>query len=450
MQNQKDVSRFNYMVVVCLLVSIVAVLIFETGNGSNSLISGSAALSLTAKFDAISLNPDDRGTAYVPVNGRGGYYLTTKDSVSYYDSKGVRMWSEVHSIANPVMISDGDFIAVTEIKSKQLYVYGLNGRIYQKTFDYPVLTFTVNEEGYSAVILQNGSHYEPVIFDMLGKIIGGGELRSSSAFPLSIVLSKDSLMSSINYLSIDDIYINSKINFSYVYKDAGGDFTNGVFAEYASQNENELIGTMRFISNNELIYISDQEIGMIEPEDTSGEIFKWSIDLTNSIDKIAFGNNIFAIAVSKSLPNKDSFSDDTVVFYNYNGDKIGEYTINQPATYISSSKYGFIVVTGRTAYVFNEKGEHLWTHNSNVNITEMMHLNNSNAVLLLTQTSATVMERTRGNTALNSEEYYEEIENEEVETEAETENEEVETETETETEEEVASEEFSSETEISE
>lgn len=411
MQNQKDaVQAFNSIVVVCLVVSIISILIFEIRNGNNSLISGSTALRLTPKFDTISFNPDDRTTAYAPVSGSGGYYLATKDSVSYYDSKNVRIWGEVHSIANPVMVSSGDYVAVTEIKSKQLAVYGINGKIYQTTFDYPILTFTVNEEGYSAVILQNGSYYEPVIFDMNGKIIGGGELRSSTSFPLSIALSKDSLMSSINYLSIDDIYMNSRINFSYVYKDSGGDFTNGVFAEFTNKNENELIGTMKFISNNELVYISDKEIGFLAPEDSNGEIFKWSFDLTNSIDKIAFGNNLFAITVSQPLTNTDAFSSPTVLFYNYNGEKVGEHTINQPATYISSSKYGFIVVTGRTAYVFNEKGEHLWTYNSNVTINEMMHLNSTNTVLLVTQTSATVMERTR-NSANASSQDYEEYEN---------------------------------------
>lgn len=337
-------------------------------------------------------------------DGTNGFYFCTKDGLKFYSSSGQFKWDSVFNMSQPIIVGNKQFVAISEFKGKSLYVYNsVKGIRYSKTFDYPVLSFSINANGYSSVILQNQEDYEIIVYNNEGTALYIRQHQDRNVFPLAAAISNDNKIVAMSFLDINS-NISSKLLFAYT--DSPRGFTDSIFG--GKPFINQIVSSLGFSEDNSLITISEEEINKITFDTSSLVDVKWTHTLSNELDEFGFlGSKGFVLALGKPILNRESENLGTIKIYNFNLDEIGHFPLDKSVTNISTGHNSVIIGSRRSYYALNKNGKLLWNYNSTSDLRYIGFLDNTNTILVATNTEVQILKLSKGK------ERYEEVEVEE-------------------------------------
>lgn len=336
---------------------------------------------------------EDKADFYV--TEKGDFFFCTKDGIKFYDSLGQHKWERVFNMLEPILVGEGEMAAAAEHGGKVLYVFNSSGPLYSLQFDYPITSFSINRTGYAAVILQKeNDKYDINVYD--GNSTTEPCWRRGNedygVFPLACDVSDDGKYVALSLLDINDVVPASKILFCHIKKtDSNQMETDTIF--YGSEKSDQLVGIMKFMDNGMLIAVSDSGIfGMEAVNDTVLE--KWTLEFNNQLDKISYNSGKgFAIALGKGLINKSSEPVGTIKYYNIKGENKFDVSGDGPASFLWAGQDSLLIGNGTGWKVLDTKGRQLWEYQAPYNVTEIMLLNSTNDVLMISGNKAEIMKR---------------------------------------------------------
>ncbi|MBQ5589915.1 MAG: hypothetical protein IIU70_07220, partial [Anaerotignum sp.] len=120
------------LVLVCLLAGGIYVDTFH-GKGllkemfSKDTLATPSEAESNATVESMAVDISSKATTAVFGNE---FLLCTKDGVKYFTSMGDAKWSDTFNMTSPVMIQEGDYVAVGDMGGKTVRVYDRNGMLY--------------------------------------------------------------------------------------------------------------------------------------------------------------------------------------------------------------------------------------------------------------------------------------------------------------------------------
>lgn len=209
-QKYSQLSRFGKMV--CIGAAVVVVF----------LIGGLIHQSLSYKnFDVISsIEKTDNVSVSYQIVGEG-LLRYSKDGVSYSESLDEMIWNQSFEMASARVVTCGDYMAIGDIGSNQVRIFNEFGQVGSLTTTHPIVDLAVASQGVVAVALSEGESNYIKMYDVEGtELVSIKTSIGQMGYPLDFALSPDGLKLVVNYLTILDGLLQTKMVF-YHFGDAG-------------------------------------------------------------------------------------------------------------------------------------------------------------------------------------------------------------------------------------
>ena len=133
-----------------------------------------------------------------------------KKTLEFYNKSGNKIDELEVDINNPVFISSGDYMAISEEQGQKFYLICGREKLYENSIEGTINQINVNEGGYVSIVLSNASYKSVIgIYDKSGKEVFKTNLVTSRVADVSI--SKDSKYLAIAEIDISGILIKSSI-----------------------------------------------------------------------------------------------------------------------------------------------------------------------------------------------------------------------------------------------
>ncbi|MCL2664599.1 MAG: DUF5711 family protein [Defluviitaleaceae bacterium] len=325
----------------------------------------------------------------------GNYFFCTKDGMKYYSSGGTLRWQHAYNLTRPYMVTNGGTVAVgDETKAKHIYVFGPNGFIYDRSFDEPVLFFSVNEAGYLSVVRQIDRGYDVQIHSGRGIEPFRRYFYDANIYPYMAAASEDGRYAAIVYLDLQSHFV-TRIDFHMKRESDSWGTHDGLFG--GERFDNQLITCVRFMSGNKVLIFTDTQIICFTPGDGHTLERSWDVQLHNKIDKLDFyGHSRFAyVTGDKFLNDDDADEPGTVKIFNMDGSMTGSFAVGRRCTSLSMGLDSVIAGADRSYYAFNARGNFLWEYNATQDTNMLIFLENTDTVLLSAGNGAVVLKRTK-------------------------------------------------------
>jgi len=323
----------------------------------------------------------------------GDFFHATGTSVRFLSPSGQVRWETSVDVLNPFVTGNGSYIAIGEVNGRMLYVFGRNGLLYNRHFETQnILNFSVNRQGYASAVLKSGQSYETVVLDSSGTEIWRWMYHIPGIYPITTAISHDSRILANSTLEVSE-RLESQVFYAFLNRTEAAAHTDTIFM--STIRPGQIIPEVHFLDNRTVILISDSEISGMTFTGGSDIRGEWSETLGNRIDSFTVFDRGIAIAFGEGLINQDNEPAGTVNFYNSDGEITGTFFGGDRVTYLSSNGNNIVIGIGRTFFGVTDRGRVLWQFNATSDLSDVFILNNTNTILAVSQTEASVLRRGR-------------------------------------------------------
>jgi len=323
----------------------------------------------------------------------GDFFYCTNSFVRLIAPTGQIRWEASIDVLNPFVVGNGSYIAVGEVNGRVLYVLGRNGLAYTRHFETQnILNFSVNQQGFSSVVLQSGSSHEAVVFDSSGTEIWRWMYHLPGIYPITTAISHDNRILANSTLEVNE-HLTSQVFYAFLNRNEAAAHTDTIFK--STIREGQIIPEVHFLDDRSVVILSDSDVSGATFTGSTDVRNEWRKELGNRIDAFAVYDRGIAIAFGDGIINQNQESPGTVNFYNASGDITGTFFAYGMVTYMSSQGNTVVIGIGRTYYAVTDRGRVLWRFDATTDLRDVFILNNNDTILTVSPTEATVLRRGR-------------------------------------------------------
>ena len=270
---------------------------------------------------------------------KSGYVKCAGDGLTYFDRNNI-YWTETYTMAQPLCDVSGDYVAVCDVKSTEVFLYNASG--YLNTISVPnaITDVEVSKLGTIAVATKDGNTNYILVYDSDGnELINAKTVFSSSGYPVDISLSSDGERLAAAFVGTKGTSINSKVVFYDFSKnaDSGEDLITGTFDDF----KGTLLTTVEFVNDSKVVACGDNAIVVYDAEGTPS-VANEMRDFSYQIQSLFLDSGHVGMVVE----NKDGEDAYCVKVYNLDLKTV----LDQPFDY-AYNKVGF---AGDSVYIYSD------------------------------------------------------------------------------------------------
>lgn len=393
-QPRAKMSAGMKLLIAAVLLLIVAVAQYLFFNGFGTGNTQDIRMTDTDRFVTYDFDASASFYSYDSKN----FYFCTKDGMRYGTSGTEVKWLEIFSLTKPIMVADGDAVAVGDAKGRHIYVFGPDGLLYDVAFDDPVLYFNINANGYLSVILQLDTGYEVQVYHSRSgdRYLYANKIRDALYFPTAADVSADGKYIVIAMLDLN-VRLSSRAAFYYINSQDAWltEQGDGLFA--GNDYRDEMIYSVKFMENNCALVFTDAQIACYQPGESNTLNELWSVPMHNKVERLTFykGRRFAYVTGDKLLNDDEAVEPGMVRICDVSGEQTGEFALGRKATYLSMGCDSVMVGADRSFYALNSRGGRLWEHITMQDTRQFIFLENTDTVLIAGGNRADVLKRTR-------------------------------------------------------
>jgi len=308
----------------------------------------------------------------------GFVYYCTKDGMQYINSAGEVLWNDTFNMTTPYMVQNMGTVGVSEQKGRVVIVYGEDGKMYSAQTDNPIVSFSINSQGFASIITSSENEYQLEVYNNKGDKSFYGNFQVLQGIPISSSISPDGNILAVSFMNIGEVDVNSRISFYDINPKTKktGETNDSVFASF--DDKSVVCGVISFIDNDCAAVVSDKALTLINVNPYENEKYsqKAKIEFKNQIKQVAFDidSNIY-LAFGDKLMNsgKDALESGTLQCYDKNGTKRFEIQTKRKITGIYPGSDGNTIVgMDRKFQNYNSSGGLVWEHNMNQDTMKLL------------------------------------------------------------------------------
>lgn len=387
-RKRNGTRRLIILLVILLIVIIGAIAWIITKGGDIDMTEGSIITQINYELSS-------KADFYT---NDGNIFFATKDGIKLVDSKGREKWSETYTMLSPAMLGDANVVAIAEKNGNAVRVYNESGALYNLSFNDPVVTYAVNPLGYTGVITGADSDYELSVCDDAGQLLFKGNYAADDGIPTAIDISDDGKMFAIAFTDISGINMKSNVLFYYINKSdvQSVDSSDGMFTSLV--REGSVTAKVAFVDRNRCVVVMDDRLEFV---DTSVGADKGTVEVELGNKIIAAcvnGDGSLAVALGEPILNSAvQGEENTVVWYNSLGSKIGECVPEKSVTNLFAGNDITVVAMDRTFEAYKTKGQSMWSYTALQDTVKVLPYDDEVKLIAVTSGKAVVAKVGKGN-----------------------------------------------------
>jgi hypothetical protein len=305
-------------------------------------------------------------TQFQPYKGK--YIISySNEGIKLMDYDGNTFWTQAYTMNAPKLLIKEDYIAVGDIKGRNIYLFNQQGFINKMYSNYPIINFELNESGFIGYIEEFQNKHFIYLYDRNGQYANGETSFERDGYPLDIALSKD----------------GTKLITSYFYTDGQRSETRMAFYNYSRLGQNYVQNLAGFIKKEEAIvpaisFFDNDTIGAFG--DTGVYIYKMEQTPREHKD-ILLDKEIKSIIIEEDFMGLVHKKEDNQYYeldlYTHLGKKTQETSVDIMYKYIEHSKDEIIFFNEWESKIYSSKGKLKWEHTFDFAIQQIIPLGNN-------------------------------------------------------------------------
>lgn len=193
--------------------------------------------------------------------------ILSNSKLEIYNSYGAKSTEVDVAISNPIICTNGNYLAIAEDGGQKAYLIADEKIIWENSVEGNITKINVSKSGNVSIITE-GTSYKSVImtFDKSGKELFKTYLASTIAVATDI--SVDGKYLAIAEVNINGVLLNSSIKIIEIDKASSGDSINSIVYRYSAE-AGKVITNIKYQEKGQLVCIYDDSIHMIYQDQES-------------------------------------------------------------------------------------------------------------------------------------------------------------------------------------
>lgn len=324
-----------------------------------------------------------------------GFFSLTNSRAARFDNDGILLWEHPLNYTNPTFVSNGSYIAVSQLRGRTYHAFSAGGIIYTINFDNDILNYNIASNGYSAVLTGSEIAYSINVFNRAGTLVWSRTIEDRSLFPISMAVSPGGNILAVSYLDISGPTVMSYICAYYIDSEIGTESDEGLFALFRHV-EGEIIHKVEFIDETHLMFCSDTELGVYELDELRRVNHRWSKNFDNHITFVETVANVgVAVAFGRPLLNREGLEEGSFIVYSPTGSELASFVMEGAITYLSTGSDAAIIgggPLGRSFTALTYRNRIAWNYIATSDVLDFVILDRPGRALLVTPSRMMIME----------------------------------------------------------
>lgn len=301
----------------------------------------------------------------------------SRDGASALDNKGNVIWNSTYDMKEPKADICGDYVAVADIGSKNLYVFDNKGKAGKVETLLPILQVKVAKQGVVAVLLQDKnaniiSIYYP--YDTSKPLLNDLKTSTEDGYPIDIDISEDGTKLVTSYLSTKNGVTENAVTF-YSFSEVGENAINNIVGMFVYKQV--IVPKVEFITNNIVCAFAENKFTLYsmkeQPKTIYEETFKSEIrSIFYDEERIGF--------ILENLEGSEKYK---ILVYDLKGKKILDKTVDYDYENVAIYGNDIIFKTNLECYILRVNGNEKFHGTFDKNISYIYPMNKLNKYYLI-------------------------------------------------------------------
>lgn len=312
----------------------------------------------------VSEQEDVISTQYIEMAGKILRY--SPDDVSLVTNKLETLWSETHTMQNPIADVEGSRAVVADRDGTTLEMYDKNGRTGTASTSYSIVKVKVSKSGLVAAILDNGSDTWINYYSYDGSLIAENQTKiDDPGYPLDLAVSDDGDVLMVTYQFVDGSDTTSYVAF-YNFGDVGQNEDDRIVSGY--KYEGVVIPSTEFLDESKSIAVRDDGFTLYKGKQIPKE--NKTIEVENEIVSVFYDENLVGLV----FKNNDKEKQYRMEVYDTNGNLKFQKEFNIPYTTIKMSGGYIIMYNSSQICIMNGSGDEKYMGTVDGNISNFFKI----------------------------------------------------------------------------
>lgn len=309
-------------------------------------------LGIRTHMDVINIHNDEGANNNQYESFQGNYLRYGKDGMALVDAKMNEIWNVAYQISNPMVVKQGNALAVADRNGNQIIVVdadGIKGEIYTNL---PIEKISVSNQGLVLAQVKDDTSSQILCYDNIGNIILEHQVSvNTMGYPLDAAISFDGTRMMVTYLNYSEGVIESSYKcYSLDNPDATGD--DRVIA--SGEMKGTILPTTFFAGKTSAIVVGDDRIFFVDTDKRDAEHKEVLIE--NEISSIAFEGDYLAVATKSN----DGLNESRLLIYNKDAKLTGDVSYEGSYTNIKIVDKTILLYEGERCKIFSIKGTEIF------------------------------------------------------------------------------------------
>ena len=195
-------------------------------------------------------------------NYQGNLLVYSKDGISAYDKKGNQLWNQTYEMQEPVVRTNGFYVAACDYQGSVFYVMNQSGPVTSVETNMQILDLAVSKAGVIGAALLDDEVVLLRLYTQSGDVIS--EIKTTmkqSGYPVSFAISPDNIKVVVSYLKAEGGRINSSLA-CYNFGGVGQNETDNLVSGY--DYEEQIFPLMVYPNETTAVAAGDRNILLLK------------------------------------------------------------------------------------------------------------------------------------------------------------------------------------------
>ena len=364
---KKHTNRFTIKIAICVLVAIVAVIgIFLYKRYSSY-----------DGYKVINSIKIDGSTESKYLSYKDFVIKYSGDGISYIDDDGT-VWNEAFQMKSPMVDICGDYIAVADKNSNDVYIYNQDGNQGKVTTNFPIVKVEVAEQGVIAVLSEDKDANYIEVYDRDGnKLVIHKTLLDENGYPLDFSISKDGDKMGVSYITVNNGSMSNRVVF-YNFSNAGKNSTDKIAGEF-DQYKEVIVPTVKFVTNDDVVAAGENILSLYGFKNKPS--LREDVKINEEIQKIFYSDQYVGVI----LKNTNSKFPYRIQVYDLNGNKKMEKEIKLEYDNVSFSGDNVLMYDDMNCQIISFDGVQKFKVTFNGAVNAIIPIDGSRTFLIMTK-----------------------------------------------------------------
>lgn len=282
--------------------------------------------------------------------GFGDYVLRYSEDGLAYLNGDETYWNQAFEMKEPIIDVCGDYVAIAEQKSNNIYICDTTAQQGKIQTEYPIVGLDVSENGVVAAITEEKSDVSHI--EIIGKdgtkIAKGQTVLAGQGCPVDIAISRDGSKLAVSYLYVGNGVIESKVVF-YNYSEVGKNEVDRFVGGF--NFEKTMVARVEFLDNDTVAAFGDDKIVIYSMKQKPSIAAEVSID--KEIKSIFYSSEYIGAVLESGQADNPYI----IAVYDMEGKKISETPFNMIYKDIKVTKDIIVIYSDVTMKVYTVDGK---------------------------------------------------------------------------------------------